>query len=164
MRSHLRTSLGLAVLLAGPMLSGGTVVGAEQSTTDSANACQLQISGNDLMQYDKKELKVPASCKEVQVTLTHGGKLPAQSMGHNWVLLRAADLNAVASAGISAGLKNNYVPVGDKRVLAHTQVVGGGQSSSVTFPASLLKQGESYMYVCTFPGHSAIMKGTISIG
>src|SRR3712207_4389397 len=112
MRSHLRTSLTLAVLLGSQTLLGGTALSAEQATSGSANACQLQISGNDLMQFDKKELKVPASCKEVQVTLTHSGKLPAQSMGHNWVLVKAADLSAVASAVISAGLKNNYVPAG----------------------------------------------------
>ena len=46
----------------------------------------------------------------------------------------------------------------------HTKVVGGGESTSVTFPMSALKAGESYTYECTFPGHSALMKGTLKFG
>ena len=32
----------------------------------------------------------------------------------------------VANAGMSAGLDKNYVAPGDKRVIAHTKVIGGG--------------------------------------
>jgi azurin len=126
--------------------------------------CKLQISANDQMQYDKKELSVPASCKEVTLTLTHTGKLPKQAMGHNWVLVNTPDLAAVANAGMSAGLQSDYVPQGDKRVLAHTKIVGGGESTSVTFPTSALKAGGSYSFECTFPGHNAIMRGTFKFG
>ena len=38
--------------------------------------CKLEITGNDQMQYDKKDLSVPADCTEVQLTLKHVGKLP----------------------------------------------------------------------------------------
>ncbi|HEY3784259.1 MAG TPA: azurin [Steroidobacteraceae bacterium] len=127
-------------------------------------ACKLQISGNDLMQYDKKELDVSDACTQVQVTLKHVGKLPKEAMGHNWVLVKAADLNGVANAGMAAGLQNNYVAPGDKRVLAATQVVAGGESATVTFSTSMLKKGESYMYLCTFPGHNSSMRGTFKFG
>ena len=126
--------------------------------------CQLAIAGNDLMQFDKKELSVAADCTQIEVTLTHSGKLPAAAMGHDWVLVKSEDLNAVANAGAAAGLANNYLPPGDKRVIAATKVIGGGQSTSVTFPASLLKKGESYMFFCSFPGHNALMKGTFTFG
>ncbi len=126
--------------------------------------CKLEITGNDLMQYDKKELSVAKDCTSVEVTLKHIGKLPAASMGHNWTLVKSTDFNAVANDGLSAGLANDYIKPGDTRVIAHTKVVGGGQSSSVTFPTSRLKAGESYLYLCTFPGHSALMKGTFKFG
>ncbi len=126
--------------------------------------CKLEITGNDLMQYDKKELAVGKDCTSVEVTLKHIGKLPAASMGHNWTLVKTADLNAVANDGLSAGLAANYIKPGDARVIAHTKVVGGGQSDTVTFPTSKLKAGESYSYLCTFPGHSALMKGTLKFG
>ena len=129
-----------------------------------ADPCQLDISGNDQMQYDKQTLTVPASCKEVTLTLHHTGKLPREAMGHNWVLVNAADFDAVANAGLGAGLANDYVAPGDKRVLAHTRTIGGGQTASVTFPTSLLKPGGDYRYLCSFPGHNALMRGTLKFG
>jgi azurin len=56
------------------------------------------------------------------------------------------------------------VPAGDKRVLANTKVVGGGESATVTFSTSILKKGESYMYLCTFPGHNSSMRGVFKFG
>ena len=129
-----------------------------------ADPCQLEINGNDQMQYDKQVLTVPASCNEVTVTLHHAGKLPREAMGHNWVLVNGADLEAVANGGMGAGLANDYVAAGDKRVLAHTKVIGGGQTTSVTFPTSILKAGGDYRYLCTFPGHHALMHGTLKFG
>jgi len=129
-----------------------------------ADPCQLEISGNDQMQYDKQVLTVPASCTEVTVTLHHVGKLPREAMGHNWVLVNGADVEAGANGGMGAGLANDYVAAGDKRVLAHTKVIGGGQTTSVTFPTSILKAGGDYRYLCTFPGHHALMHGTLKFG
>jgi azurin len=126
--------------------------------------CKLEISGNDLMQYDKKDLKVAADCTQVELTLTHAGKLPAQAMGHNWVLSKAADMNGIVSSGMKAGPDKSYVDPADKQVIAHTKLVGGGESASVTFPVSALKKGEQYQFFCTFPGHSALMKGTLTLG
>jgi azurin len=70
----------------------------------------------------------------------------------------------VANAGLGAGLANDYVAPGDKRVLAHTTTIGGGQTSSITFPTSILKAGGGYRYLCTFPGHNALMRGTLKFG
>ena len=128
-----------------------------------ADPCKLDISGNDQMQYDKHEMSVSASCTEVTLTLHHTGKLPKEAMGHNWVLVKAADLTAVANAGMSAGLQNSYIQSGDKRVIAHTKVVGGGESDTITFPTTGLA-GQSLMYLCTFPGHNALMRGNFKVG
>ena len=126
--------------------------------------CKLEITGTDAMQYDKKELSVAADCTQVELTLHHSGKLPAQAMGHNWVLAKTADVSGIASDGVGAGFAKDHIKDGDARVIAHTKIVGGGQSTSVTFPMSKLKAGESYTYFCSFPGHSSIMKGTFKIG
>jgi azurin len=125
----------------------------------AARTCTYDIEGNDQMQYSLAEIKVDADCTEVEVTLRHAGKLPKQTMGHNWVLARTADFQAVANAGISAGLDKDYVPEGDKRVIAHTKVVGGGESTSVKFPVSRLSKGGDYTFFCSFPGHYGLMKG-----
>lgn len=129
-----------------------------------ADPCKLEISGNDQMQYDKHELAVNGACTEVTLTLHHTGKLPKEAMGHNWVLVNAKDLDAVANAGMSAGLQSNYIAAGDKRVLAHTKVIGGGETTSVTFPTSTLQKGGAYKYLCTFPGHHALMQGSFKFG
>jgi azurin len=129
----------------------------------AAKLCKLEITGNDMIQYDKKQLKVGSDCTQVELTLTHTGKLPAASMGHDWVLVKADDVQAVASDGLAASAANNYVKKDDARVIAHTKVVGGGESTSVTFAMSALKKGQSYKYMCTFPGHNALMNGDFII-
>ncbi|MDB6088229.1 MAG: azurin [Gammaproteobacteria bacterium] len=152
------TLVAAALLGAQAVLMSGTAAAA------APDQCKLEITGNDMMQYDKKELAVPADCTSVTVTLHHAGKLPAAAMGHNWVLVNTPDLTAVANAGMAAGLASNYVPEGDKRVLAHTKIVGGGETTSVTFSTSILKKGGAYSYLCTFPGHNALMRGTFKFG
>ena len=126
--------------------------------------CKLEISGTDGMQYDKKELAVAADCTQVELTLHHSGTLPAQAMGHNWVLAKSADMAGVVSDGAGATFANDHIKAGDARVIAHTKIVGGGQTTSVTFATSALKAGEKYSFFCTFPGHSALMKGTFKFG
>jgi azurin len=121
--------------------------------------CELRISANDLMQYSTKQMTAGPGCTEIKVTLHDTGKLPRSVMGHDWVLVASRDLDAVANAGLAAGLADNYQKPGDPRIIAATKVIGGGQSTSVTFPASKLKKGGSYMYLCTFPGHNVLMRG-----
>lgn len=128
-----------------------------------AAECKLEITASDKMKFNTAALSVPSACKEVTLTLKNEGKLPKNIMGHNWVLSAAADAKEVATAGASAGLDKEYVPQGDKRVLASTKVVGPGESTSVTFDVSKLKAGEKYAYFCSFPGHSMVMKGIFTI-
>lgn len=141
------------------------LAGALSSTSyaQDKGACSLEISGNDAIQFDKKSLEVPATCKEVTLTLKHSGKLPKTAMGHNWVLTRSADVQAVSDEGMKAGPTNEYVKPKDARVLAATKVIGGGESTTIKFPTTALKKGEAYMFVCTFPGHSALMRGAFTL-
>lgn len=134
------------------------------SVAAQAADCAVQVDGNDAMQFDKKSIEVPKTCKTFTVQLKHVGKLPKASMGHNWVLTRTADIQAVASDGVAAGLNNQYLKPGDARVLAATKVIGGGESDSVAVDLARLKAGESYTFFCSFPGHSALMKGEFKLG
>lgn len=126
--------------------------------------CHLAVEANDLMQFNQKSLEVPSNCTEVELTLKHVGHQNAQVMGHNWVLARASDLMAVAIAGQNAGRGKNFQAPGDKRILAATSIVGGGETTQVTFSAASLKAGETYAFFCTTPGHSAIMRGSLVLG
>jgi azurin len=77
------------------------------------------------------------------------------------VLTKTADMQAVSTAGVSAGLDKDYLPAGDQRVIAHTKIIGGGESTSVKFKTSQLTKGGDYTFFCSFPGHSALMKGKL---
>ena len=129
-----------------------------------ATYCAITVEGNDQMQFNVKSIEVPKSCKNYTVTLKHVGKMPKSSMGHNFVLSTTADATAVAADGMKAGAGADYVKAGDTRVIAHTKVVGGGESTSVSIDVSKLKAGGDYTYFCSFPGHSFIMKGTLKLG
>jgi len=126
--------------------------------------CKVDIGSTDQMSFDKKELVVAADCTEVEVTLKHVGKAPVQQMGHNWVLTKTADAQPVANDGLTAGIANDHIKKGDARVIAHTKMIGGGQTTTVKFPTSALKKGEAYTFFCSFPGHIALMKGTFKFG
>ncbi len=87
------------------------------------------------------------------------GKLPVKIMGHNWVLAKTTNVAAVANAGMGAGLANSFQQPGDKRIIASTKIVGGGENAVVQFSTARLERGVSYSYFCSAPGHFSIMKG-----
>lgn len=129
-----------------------------------AKTCAVAIEGNDQMRFNLPVIKLAADCTQVTVTLKHTGKMAAKVMGHNWVLSKAADANALASAGIKAPAADSHLPKNDPRVIAHTRIVGGGESTSVTFATSKLSKGSVYTFFCSFPGHSGLMKGKLTFG
>ncbi len=129
----------------------------------AAPACSIDIEGNDAMQFNKTSIEVSKSCKTFTVNLKHSGKLPKAAMGHNWVLSKTADVASVATDGIAAGVNKAYVKTGDARVLAHTKVLGPGESDSVSFAPGKLSATEAYTFFCSFPGHSGVMKGTLKL-
>lgn len=121
--------------------------------------CSVVVESNDAMQFDTKEIVVDRSCDEVTVNLKHVGKLPASAMGHNWVLTKKDDMQAVATDGAAAGLDNDYVKPNDDRVIAYTKVIGGGEETEITFDVSDLDKDDDYGFLCSFPGHWAVMQG-----
>ncbi|MEM6709387.1 MAG: azurin [Pseudomonadota bacterium] len=134
-----------------------TVAGGAAASGD----CALSVEVGDTLAYNVKALSVPKSCGTATVTLTHTGKMPKTTMGHNWVLVANSDVQTVANASLKAGADNNYVP-SDERVIAATTLVGGGESATVE--VSLADLDGAYTFMCTFPGHWAVMKGTFTVG
>jgi azurin len=124
--------------------------------TAYAKNCKVSLEANDRMQFDKKTITVAASCKEITVTLKHTGKLPKTAMGHNFVLGLTKDSNAIIGDGMKAGPSKGYTPKG-KTVIAASKLIGGGESATVKFKTP--KKGGDYTFLCTFPGHSGMMRG-----
>jgi azurin len=141
---------------AGLLLLGGGVA--------YADPCKITIESNDMMQFSAHELAVPTNCADVEVTLRHAGQLPAKVMGHDWVLAKDSDKSAIVNAGLAAGLTHGFLPENDKRIIAATKVVGGGESNTVKFSTAALVQGARYVFFCTAPGHSSVMHGRFLFG
>ena len=130
----------------------------------AVTGCSVAIEGNDMMKFNVSSITVPASCSEFTINLTHVGRLPEAAMGHNVVIAATSDMAGVVADGISAGASAGFIKAGDSRVIAATEMIGGGESTSVTFDVSKIKDGGPYEFFCSFPGHAALMKGSISVG
>ena len=133
------------------------------SFSAQAADCEATIDSTDRMRYDTDRIAVDASCESFTLTLTHSGEMAKNVMGHNWVLTLTDDFQAVGQDGVSAGLENDYIKPGDERVIAYTEVIGGGEQTSVTFDASELNPEADYTFFCSFPGHSSLMKGDLVV-
>ena len=129
-----------------------------------ADPCKLALEANDQLQFSRSEMTVPASCSEIEVTLRNTGHVPAKIMGHDWVLAKDADVPALVDASQSAGAAHGYLPANDGRIIAATPLVGGGESAVVKFDTARLQPGTRYSFFCSFPAHSAMMRGRFVFG
>ena len=128
-----------------------------------ASATEIVISGNDTMQFDVKSFEVKSG-ESVKLTLKNTGKLPKIAMGHNLVILKKG-VTAIAfgQKALGAGANaTNPLPDGVKSdVLAFTKLLGPDESDTITFTAPTV--AGNYEFVCTFPGHFAMMRGTMVV-
>jgi azurin len=130
---------------------------------------KIELTGNDQMQYSTKAIEVTAG-EKVSLTFKHIGQLPKTAMGHNVVILKPVDaakpetaLPAFATKAMQAA-KTEYLPEDEAskaRIVAHTKLLGGGESDTITFTAPT--EPGAYPYLCTFPGHFAIMQGVLTV-
>ncbi|PZO64683.1 MAG: azurin [Pseudoxanthomonas suwonensis] len=144
-----------------PAAEPAPVAEAAAAPAAAPGGCSVNIAGDDAMKYDTAQITVPKTCTDFTVNLTHTGKLPVGAMGHNVVISKTAAMDAVAKDGGAAGAAGGYLKAGDARVVAATSMIGGGETTSVTFPVSKLGDGNGYSFFCSFPGHLALMKGSV---
>ena len=116
---------------------------------------EVTIEANDRMQYNLDEIKVEAG-QTVVLTLKHVGKLPKTAMGHNWVLLTQGTEIPAFGAAASKAADNDYIPEDTDNVIVHTKLLGGGEETTIEFTAP---EKGTYDFICSFPGHYALMKG-----
>lgn len=128
-----------------------------------AAECAVEVHATDQMTFETQSIDVSKSCKTFTVTLKHVGSMPKAAMGHNWVLSKTADAPAVATDGIAAGLDNDYLKADDARVIAHTKIIGGGETATASFDVAKLEAGTPYQFFCSFPGHIGMMKGELKL-
>ena len=115
---------------------------------------EVTVQADDKMRFDLTAFDVSPGQKVV-VTFKNIGTTPKFSMGHNFVLLdRTITEQNVQAAFLdkaSTEASNDYVPPGDKNVLAHSKLLGPAETETVTFKAPFIPG--NYLYLCSFPGH-----------
>ncbi|MDO7172992.1 azurin [Mariniflexile sp. AS56] len=131
-----------------------------ETVAKDADVETVVLVGTDLMKFDITEIRVKAG-KKVKLTLRHKGKLDINVMGHNFVLLNQGVDLASFAAKAATSKDNKYIPKGSEQdVIAHTDVIGGGQTTTIEFDAPA---AGTYDFLCSFPGHYMMMKGAFIV-
>lgn len=109
--------------------------------------------------YDTKSFTAKAGQK---VKLTFENNHPTLPQPHNFVLgklgVDKGKMLGLAMAAMTL-VDKGYIPE-SADILANTKLLQPGQTETIEF--TLPTAGE-YNYICTFPGHGAIMNGTITV-
>ncbi len=124
---------------------------------------KIELTGNDQMQYSSKAFEV-TSGDTVVLTFKHIGALPKIAMGHNFVLLKPDTKIPDFTAAAVKAAATDYVPADEdskKAIVAHSKLLGGGESDTVTFTAPA--EAGAYPYICSFPGHYGLMQGVLTV-
>lgn len=125
------------------------------SSCDSTTELNIETVG-DTMAYNQTTLQAKAG-GTVKLTLKNNATSPA--MQHDWVLVKPGKEQAISLAGITAGPGKDYIP-DSPDIIAHTKLTKPGESDTITFTAPA---AGDYTYICTFPGHYPLMKGTLKV-
>lgn len=140
-----------------------TAIAMGSMSAAMAANCSATVEANDQMQFNTKEITISKACPKFELELKHTGTMPKSGMGHNIVISKTADEQGVVTDGMAAGEPSNYVKADDARVLAHTKLIGGGESDKISIDTAKFEKGGDYSFFCTFPGHIAMMKGAVKV-
>ena len=136
-----------------------TPVEAVTPEVAKADTIKITLNSNDKMQYDLSEIDVYEG-QTVVLTLNHTGTMPKDAMGHNFVLLKKDTDMAKFGEEAAKFQKEGYMPTDQSNIIAHTNLIGGGESDTVTFMAP---EKGTYDFLCSFPGHYSVMKGKFNV-
>jgi len=148
----------LNLLFLSTLLSGTFLLRAQEAIEITLTADKVQFL------YDKKEFTVKPGQK-VKLTLIN----PADSVTrqpHNLLIVKPGKKDVVGMAA-NAGMADpaflttkNAVP-DSTEILHHTKLVQAGEQDVIEFTAPT--EAGDYPYLCTYPGHWAIMNGVMKV-
>ena len=121
---------------------------------------RLRIEVDDTMRFSTTSFEV-RSGERVSIELAHTGTFPKAAMGHNLVILTpATDVDQFAVRAMSAWA-TDFIPAdSDSEIVAHSELIGGGETSTFEFVAPA---PGVYPFLCSFLGHAAIMRGEMIV-
>ena len=109
------------------------------------------------MMYDVKELTVKAG-KKIQLTFANVDFMP-----HNILLVNNGKVDAIAAQALALGAKGfetGFIPESPDIIWA-SKLLDNGKEQVIEFTAPA-KPGD-YPYMCSFPGHSILMRGMMHV-
>ncbi|NBA87344.1 hypothetical protein GVN16_16335 [Emticicia sp. CRIBPO] len=111
------------------------------------------------MLFDKEVVTLPAG-RPVTIVFNNPDEMP-----HNLVIIKEGTLEKVGKAADAMaiekdGFERNFVP-SIPEVLYSTPLLNPGESRRISFTTP--KEPGEFTFVCTFPGHWSMMKGTIKV-
>ena len=118
----------------------------------------VRLEATDVMKYNGSRIEVEGT--KVKIELKHVGKMDKKMMGHNVVVLKPGLDPMKWSAKAISAAATDYVPADDPDMVAHTKLLGGGESDTIEFEVP--GPGE-YPFLCSVPGHSGVMKGVLVV-
>ena len=150
---------------AAPAASEAAPAASEAAPAAAATdaACSTVVESDDAMKFNVSDINISKACSQFTITLKHVGKMPKAAMGHNIVITKTEDVDAVDKEGAAEGVDKDFVKADDPRVVAHTKLIGGGEETSVTIDTSKFAAGNKYEFFCSFPGHIAMMRGNVNL-
>ena len=144
---------------------GGVLAGdAEEKTqksgilSDTPELTTIRIATvKERMMYDVKDLTVKPG-KKVKLTFVNEDFMP-----HNILLVQPGKIDEIANQALVMGAKGfelGFVPE-NKNIIWHSKLLDAGKEEVIEFTTPT-KPGD-YPYMCSFPGHSIIMRGMLHV-
>lgn len=134
-----------------------SLTSARATPDASPNELTIRPVGNT-MTFEQTSFTVQAGEK---VTIIFENTATNVAMVHNVVVLTdAGAINRVGTGAIQVGAEAEYIP-DDDAILAYTPLAKPGETVEVTFTAP--STPGDYPYICTYPGHYAMMQGTMTV-
>jgi azurin len=168
MKTQIKSSIFAVICMIALSACGGNTKTEETTTTDattqtavaSGDGVTLEIEANDQMQFNVTELKAVAG-QEITLVLKNVGKMGKTVMGHNVIILKTGTDVAEYAKKAMLARETDYLPASESEsVIAATKLTGGGETDTITF--TITEKG-TYDFICSFPGHYALMKGKLIV-
>lgn len=144
---------------AAPVAAAGTAPAAAANLPVAEITIKPDIANP--LAYDTKEFKVKAGQK---VKLTFNNTHPAVPQPHNILIAKAGAKDKLLNLAMQMAMDPNGMTKGfipdSPDILFHTKLLQPGQTEVLEFTAPAA--GE-YPYLCSFPGHGAIMNGVMRV-
>ena len=143
-----------------PVQSAAIMLDVEPSPFEQgAEGRAIKIQTAAGLQFAQRELSAKVG-ERISLTLENSDLTP-----HNWVLGKPGTFNKISddadrNLANPKALSQSYVPQLPE-VLTHTRLVNPNASTTIHF--RLPDEKGDYPYLCTFPGHTKIMRGVLHV-